>query len=59
MSLKLKPEVLELIACPLCSERPGLELKDDKTLVCKTCEHDFVIAENGIAKLVEEELTKE
>ena len=59
MSSKVTKETIALLACPICSDRPGLELKDDQTLVCSKCSQNYEIAEKGISKLVKEELNKE
>jgi uncharacterized protein YbaR (Trm112 family) len=40
----LDPWLLELLACPLCDDRPPVRLSDDgKRLVCDQCRHAFPI----------------
>ena len=56
MTKKISDDTISLLACPKCSERPALERKDEKTLVCSTCNQAYEIAPNGISRLVKEEL---
>jgi uncharacterized protein YbaR (Trm112 family) len=49
----IDPELLAILACPLCEERPPLELVED-TLVCTQCGSRFPI-EDGIPRLLPED----
>lgn len=48
-------ELLEILACPACDERPPLELVDeDAFLQCTSCKRKYPITD-GIPQLVVEE----
>ncbi|MFN4033073.1 MAG: Trm112 family protein [Fimbriimonadales bacterium] len=49
----LTPELLAILACPACEERPPLELRGDY-LVCAQCRRAYPIRD-GIPTLLEEE----
>ena len=46
-------EFLAILACPVCPDRPSLELDGD-FLLCKACKHRFPIV-NGIPHLIADE----
>jgi len=48
----IDPELLELLACPICEERPPLRLEGD-ALVCTLKGHRFPIVD-GIPQLLPE-----
>ena len=48
-------ELLDILACPACDERPPLELVDDNTfLQCTSCKRKYPVTD-GIPQLVIEE----
>lgn len=48
-------ELLDILACPACDERPPLELASDNAyLVCTVCKRKYPITD-GIPQLVIEE----
>ncbi|MDM7460937.1 MAG: Trm112 family protein [bacterium] len=49
----VNPELLAILACPACEERPPLERRGDY-LVCMQCRRAYPIRE-GIPALLEEE----
>ncbi len=49
----LNPELLAILACPACEERPPLEQRGDY-LVCAQCRRAYPIRD-GIPTLLEEE----
>lgn len=51
----ISPDLLKILACPICQDRPALELIQDR-LVCPSCQTSFPIV-NGIPHLVAEEGT--
>ncbi|MFY9233232.1 MAG: Trm112 family protein [Fimbriimonadaceae bacterium] len=53
MSSVIDPDLLAILACPLCDERPPLELLDHH-LVCTVCGSRYPI-EDGIPRLLPED----
>lgn len=51
--LSIDPELLEILACPLCDDRPPLELIEEH-LVCTKCGSRYPI-EDGIPRLLPED----
>ncbi|QYK56577.1 MAG: hypothetical protein KF733_03635 [Fimbriimonadaceae bacterium] len=49
----IDPDLLAILACPRCDERPALALQGDR-LVCPVCHYRFRI-EDGIPNLLAEE----
>lgn len=49
----LNPDLLAILACPACEERPPLELRGDY-LVCHQCRRAFPIRDDIPTLLVEE-----
>lgn len=49
----ISPDLLSLLACPRCEDRPGLLLKGE-TLVCPNCGAVYTV-ENGIPHLLPED----
>lgn len=49
----IKPEFLEILACPLCASRPRLRIEGE-LLVCTECGSGFRV-QNGIPHLVRDE----
>jgi uncharacterized protein len=39
----IDPDLLDILACPLCEQRPPLRLEKDELLVCTVCGHGFPI----------------
>lgn len=51
-------ELLNILACPACDDRPPLELVDDSAyLQCTSCKRKYPITD-GIPQLVVEEATE-
>lgn len=48
----IAPELLEILACPICESRPPLELRGE-FLVCTACAKSFPIVD-GIPHLLPE-----
>lgn len=48
----IAPELLEILACPICESRPRLELSGEM-LVCTQCRRSFPIVD-GIPHLLPE-----
>lgn len=53
MSSELDPELLAILACPLCEDRPALELQES-CLLCPKCGSRYPI-EDGIPRLLPED----
>lgn len=49
----IDPKLIEILACPLCAERPRLELRGD-WLVCTQCGHGYPVRD-GIPCLLPED----
>ena len=43
----IKPELLEILACPKCKEKVVLD-NDGKYLVCEGCKLKFPVSDQGI-----------
>lgn len=54
----LTPDLLAILACPACEERPPLELRGDY-LVCVQCRRAYPIRDDIPTLLVEEALPLE
>ncbi|BCW96575.1 MAG: Trm112 family protein [Fimbriimonadales bacterium] len=54
----LNPDLLAILACPACEERPPLELRGDY-LVCAQCRRAYPIRDDIPTLLVEEALPLE
>ena len=54
----LNPDLLAILACPACDERPPLELRGDY-LVCRQCQRAYPIRDEIPILLVEEALPLE
>lgn len=54
----LSPDLLAILACPACEERPPLELRGDY-LVCHQCRRAFPIRDDIPTLLVEESVPLE
>jgi uncharacterized protein YbaR (Trm112 family) len=54
----LNPDLLAILACPACDERPPLELHGDY-LVCRQCRRAYPIRDETPVLLVEESLPLE
>ena len=54
----LNPDLLAILACPACDERPPLELRGDY-LVCNHCRRAYPIHDDIPALLVEESIPLE
>lgn len=54
----LNPELLAILACPACEERPPLEQRGDY-LVCKQCRRAYPIRDEIPVLLVEEAIAAE
>ncbi len=52
---KLSPELVALLACPACEERPPLRQQGDY-LICDRCQRAYPIREDIPVLLVEEAL---
>ena len=49
----IPPELLELLACPACDDRPKLVLADSEDgMCCAVCGRVYPITPSGIPKLV-------
>ena len=60
MTLPINEEALNQLACPVCKERPAVKLSDSKDrLICTNCNKEFLIADNGIAKLLTDDTPTE
>ena len=49
----ISTDLLDILACPRCDERPKLELKDGR-LVCPVCRHSYPIVD-GVPHLLPED----
>ncbi|MBS1713201.1 MAG: Trm112 family protein [Armatimonadetes bacterium] len=49
----IPPDLLDILACPRCDDRPKLELKEDK-LVCPSCGCSYPIVD-GVPHLLPED----
>lgn len=49
----MSPELISILACPICPTRPKLQIEND-SLKCSNCSAKFPII-NGIPHLVAEE----
>ena len=56
MAEPLDPELLEILACPACKDRPPVEQEGDG-LICRKCGRRYPIGENGIPVMLVEEAT--
>ncbi|MCS7191082.1 MAG: Trm112 family protein [Fimbriimonadales bacterium] len=54
----LNPELLAILACPACEERPPLEQRGDY-LVCRQCRRAYPIRDEIPVLLVEEAIEAE
>lgn len=54
----IDPQLLEMLACPLCPTRPGLKQRDH-LLVCKDCGHGYRVVDDIPRMLPEDALTPE
>ena len=51
----ISKELLNMLACPACSERPAVRLsKDEQWLICDQCGRHYPIREDIPVMLVEE-----
>jgi len=49
------PDLLAILACPACAERPGLTVgEDESTLVCTVCSRQYAVTRHGYLDLVHE-----
>lgn len=56
----LDPELLEILACPACDERPAVRLtEDEQYLVCTVCRRHYPIQDDIPVMLLDEALTPE
>ncbi|HAR66794.1 MAG TPA: hypothetical protein DCR55_11340 [Lentisphaeria bacterium] len=51
----LDPELVKILACPACDERPAVEYKPEESkLVCTACSREYPVIE-GIPRLIVDE----
>lgn len=54
----MNPEILSLLACPKCPERPALRLEGDR-LVCTVCSYAYPIVDGIPQLLIEDAIAPE
>ena len=56
----ISKELLDILACPACDERPPVRLSDDRQfLVCDQCRRHYPIKEDIPVMLIEEAVIPE
>ncbi|MER3475256.1 MAG: hypothetical protein C4335_14830 [Armatimonadota bacterium] len=53
--MPLSEELLSILACPACDDRPPLRQESEESLVCDKCHRHYPIRDGIIELLVEEE----
>lgn len=53
--MPLSEELLSILACPACEDRPPLRQESEDSLVCDKCHRHYPIRDGIIELLVEEE----
>ncbi len=57
---QLSQELLDILACPACDDRPPVELTEDqKFLKCNKCKRKYPIADGRIPQMVVDEAVME
>jgi uncharacterized protein YbaR (Trm112 family) len=54
-AMPLSEELLRILACPACDDRPPLRQESEDSLVCDRCHRRYPIRDGIIELLVEEE----
>ncbi len=57
--MPLSEELLKILACPACDDRPPLRQESEDSLVCDKCHRRYPIRDGIIELLVEEETGEE
>lgn len=52
--MPLSEELLRILACPACDDRPPLRQESEDSLVCDKCQRRYPIRDGIIELLVEE-----
>ena len=53
----INPELLQILACPACEDRPHIKLKND-SLICEKCKRAYPI-KDGIPVMLVDQATIE
>lgn len=57
--MPLNKELLEILACPACDNRPPLRQESEDSLVCDQCHRRYPIRDGIIELLVDETTTEQ
>lgn len=53
--MPLSEELMRILACPACDDRPPLRQESEESLVCEKCHRRYPIRDGIIELLVEDE----
>ncbi len=57
--MPLSQELLDILACPACDDRPPLRQESEDSLICDRCHRRYPIRDGIIELLVEEQPTEQ